>query len=141
MLNACCYVVALKLIRRQVLIHCVAAAARAHQQGQEVNRAAHLVRSAAAFRWRSGRQRHPGVLSGTASSLTTRQPASEALPPLPDGLQTLRAERLRTEINRGEEPGGESSPEQEREGTWLGEERSAQGALRCRQTGPRTPTD
>lgn len=31
----------------------------------------------------------------------------EALPPPPDGLRTLRgAERVRTEINRGEEPGG-----------------------------------
>uniref|UniRef100_A0AAQ4QG14 Uncharacterized protein n=1 Tax=Gasterosteus aculeatus aculeatus TaxID=481459 RepID=A0AAQ4QG14_GASAC len=37
----------------------------------------HLVRSASGFRGR-GRQRHPGVQSGTASCLTTQRPASRS---------------------------------------------------------------
>jgi len=64
----------------------------------------HLVTSV--FRLRSGRQRHPGVQSGTASRLTADDQLSEAPPQLPDGLRALRVQRARTEIIWGEEPGG-----------------------------------
>lgn len=76
-----------------------------------VSFAGHLVRSAEAFRWRSGRQRHPGVQSGTASRLASDKPASWST--------------VRTENNRGEEPGGERSPEQERR-VLFGRERSGE---------------
>ena len=105
--------------------------------------AGHLVRSVKAFRWRSGRQRHPGVQSGTASRLTSDDQLPEALLPLPDGLHTLRAERVRTEINRGEEPGEQRSPEQEREGiVRQGEERSGRyDVVQQDPEPPRTETD
>ena len=97
----------------------------------------HLVRIAAGFRWRSGRQRHPGVQSGSASLLTTRQPASRSAAARWTANSESRVSQDRNQ--RGEEPGGERSPGQEREGT--GWERRGREAPRCRQTGPRTPTD
>lgn len=120
MFSSCFYAVKSKIINQNVF--CLV----------PISFAGHLVRSAEAFRWRSGRQRHLGVQSGTASRLTTRRPASWRLLPLPDGLQTLRAERVRTEINRGEEPGGERSPGQEREG--IGEERTRGSTMSSNRT-------
>lgn len=99
----------------------------------------HLVRRAKAFRWRSGRQRHPGVQSGAATRLGTDDQLPGA--PLPDGLRTVRAERVRTEIKRGEEPVGglTLAGAGQEEGT--DRQRGTPAASRCRQTGPRTPTD
>lgn len=104
--------------------------------------AGHLVRSAQAFRWRRGRQRHPGLWRGTASHLKANDLILEGLVPLPDGLGTLRAEWLRAEPTAERSRGGERSPEQEKGGHCSvgrqGEERKVSG---CRPTGPRTPTD
>lgn len=75
----------------------------------------------------SGRQRHPGVPSGTTSHLRTISHLSEPPSPPTDGLHSLRSERVATKISGGEGRLGVRSLEQEREGItqWAEEKRGS----------------